>query len=66
MMDEEVKINEESLKEVENMIRNLINLIEVKKSEELEGATQKIEDATATELQEKLRAIASKLGLETL
>ena len=65
-MSEETNIDAEALKEVENMIRDLINLIEVKKSEEVEGATQKIEDATATELQEKLRAIAEKLGLATL
>ena len=65
-MAEEVCMHTEALKEVENMIRDLINLIEVKKGEELEGATQKVEDATATEIQEKLRAIAAKLGLETL
>ena len=65
-MVEDVCMHTEALKEIENMIRDLINLIEVKKTEEVEGATQKIEDRTATELQEKLRAIAEKLGLETL
>ncbi|MCK4590051.1 MAG: hypothetical protein KAT77_06405 [Nanoarchaeota archaeon] len=49
-------------KEVEDMIRDLINLINVKKEEEVEGATQKIEDATATELVEKLQAIAQAIG----
>ena len=66
MAEEEVCMHTEALKEVENMIRDLINLIEVKKGEEAEGATQKIEDDTANELQEKLRAIAEKLGLATL
>ena len=48
--------------EVENMIRDLINLINVKKEEEVEGATQKIEDETAAELVEKLQAIAQAIG----
>ena len=49
-------------KEVEDMIRDLINIINVRKEEEVQGATQKIEDATATELVEKLEAIAQAVG----
>jgi hypothetical protein len=66
MAEEETCMHTEALKEVGNMIRDLINFVEVKKSEELEGATQRIEDDTAKEIQDKLRAIAEKLGLETL
>lgn len=65
-MAEEAQMSEDALKEIENMIRDLINFVEVKKSEEVEGATQRIEDDTAKEIQDKLRAIAEKLGLETL
>lgn len=65
-MAEEARITEEALKEIENQIRDLINFIEVKKSEEVAGATQRIEDDTAEQLKEKLKAIAAKLGLETL
>ncbi|MBW2963440.1 hypothetical protein KY306_01540 [Candidatus Woesearchaeota archaeon] len=50
------------IKDVEDMIRDLINIINVRKEEEVEGATQKIEDATATELVEKLEAIAQAVG----
>lgn len=66
MAEDEVCMHTEALKEVENMIRDLINFVEVKKGEEVEGATQRIEDDTATQLQDKLRAIAEKLGLATL
>ena len=66
MAEDEVCMHTEALKEVENMIRDLINFVEVKKQEELEGATQRIEDDTATQLQDKLRAIAEKLGLSAL
>ena len=49
-------------KEVEDMIRDLINIVNVRKEEEVEGATQKIEDATAAELVEKLEAIAQAVS----
>ena len=49
-------------KGVEDMIRDLINIINVRKEEEVQGATQKIEDETAAELVEKLQAIAEAIG----
>ena len=49
-------------KEIENMIRDLINLVNVRKEEEVQGATQKIEDETAKELVEKLEAVAQAIG----
>lgn len=61
-----VEIDEAAIKQIENKIRDLINLIEVLKQEEEPGATQKIEDEAAEELKLKLREIASTLGLETL
>lgn len=49
-------------KEVEDMIRDLVNIINVRKEEEVEGATQKIEDDTAVELVKKLEKIAKAVG----
>jgi len=60
----EVCASEEDIAEVENKIRDLINLIKIRNNEELEvGEGKKIEDDTAEELVEKLREIAEKLGL---
>jgi len=50
-------------KEVEDKIRDLINLVQVKTLEELEiGEGKKIEEDTAKELQAKLREIAELVG----
>jgi len=57
-----VDVKDEEIKEVEGMIRDIINLVNVKKEEEIQGATQKIEDETAKMLDEKLSALAKKIG----
>jgi len=50
-------------KEVENKIRDLINLIQVKTLEELEtGEGKKIEEDTANELKASLRELAKMIG----
>ncbi len=54
-------VDEKTIREVENKIRDLINLIEIMNKEEVEG-TKKIEDSAAQELKEKLRETAEKLG----
>lgn len=46
----------------ENEIRDLINLINVYKKEEAEGATTKIEPKTARELVAKLEKLAKKIS----
>ena len=49
-------------KSAENAIRDLINLVEVRNLEEVEGATKKIENSAAKELKKKLRSLAKKVG----
>ena len=46
----------------ENMIRDMINIIHVRKGEEVEGVTTKIEPKTAKELVTKLKKLAEKVG----
>ena len=58
--------SEEDLKTIENDIRDLINWVEVWNEEEKEGGTKKIENEEAKKINEKLRAIATKLGIATL
>jgi len=59
----EVSIGTAEIEEIEDDIRELINLIKIKNEEETEmGEGKKIEDDTAEELTNKLRAIATKLG----
>jgi len=49
---------------VENELRYLMNFVKVKNTEELKpGEGKKIEDDTANELIEKIKAIALKLGI---
>lgn len=53
--------------EIENDIRDLINFIEVKTEEETKiGEGKKIEEDTAKELVQKLKLIATKIGVATL
>lgn len=54
--------SKEGIKQAENKIRDLINLISVMNQEEVEGGTKKIEDSAANELKEKLREIAEVVG----
>jgi len=61
-LDEKIKV----IREVEDDLRDLINWIEIKNKEEVEGGTKQIEDETAAELKEKIRKIAVKLGVGTL
>lgn len=50
--------------EIENDIRDLINFIEIKTEEELKiGEGKKIEEDTAKELIDKLKIIATKIGV---
>lgn len=48
------EVSEEKLKEVQDKIRDIINWVEVKNQEEIEGGTKKIEDEVVTKLKEKL------------
>jgi len=50
-----------NIKEAENKIRDLINLISVYNNEEEQDAGKKIEDNVANELKEKLHEIANML-----
>ena len=59
-----LEISKEILVEAENMIRDLINYVEVLNKEEVEGGVKKIEDDAAAELTEKLRQIAQKIAGE--
>ena len=53
--------------EIENDIRDLMNFIEVKTEEETKiGEGKKIEEDTAKELVQKLKMIATKIGVATL
>ena len=53
--------------EIENDIRDLVNFIEVKTEEETKiGEGKKIEEDTAKELVQKLKMIATKIGVATL
>ena len=53
--------------EIENDIRDLMNFIEVKTEEETKiGEGKKIEEDTAKELVQKLKLIATKIGVATL
>ncbi|MBD3249430.1 hypothetical protein GF336_05270 [Candidatus Woesearchaeota archaeon] len=60
------EVDDESLKEVENKLRDLMNWVKVFQEEEEEGATQKIEDETAKQLMDKIQEISKTLGLGTL
>ncbi|MCX8193976.1 MAG: hypothetical protein N3G19_01285 [Candidatus Pacearchaeota archaeon] len=52
------------IEEIENDIRDLINFIEIKTEEELKaGEGKKIEEDTAKELINKLKIIATKIGV---
>ncbi|MGB9708091.1 MAG: hypothetical protein ACPLXC_02055 [Candidatus Pacearchaeota archaeon] len=55
------------IEEIENDIRDLINFVEVKTEEETKiGEGKKIEEDTAQELIQKLKVIATKIGVATL
>lgn len=49
-------------KEVENKIRDLINLVQVYNTLEEEGEAKKIEDDAAEDLQKKLRELAQMVA----
>ncbi|MCL6500765.1 MAG: hypothetical protein K6T16_01880 [Candidatus Pacearchaeota archaeon] len=52
---------------IENDLRDLINFIKIKNTEELEvGEGKKIEDDTADELVVKIKKIATKIGVATM
>jgi len=50
-------------KNTEDMIRDLVNLINVYKEEEKEGVSTRIDQTTAEELVAKLKEIAEKVGV---
>jgi len=50
------------MKEVENKIRDLINLIQVYNTVEEEGEAKKIEDDAAADLKNKLQEIAKMVA----
>lgn len=52
---------------IENDLRDLINFIKIKNTEEIEvGEGKKIEDDTADELIEKIKKIAMKIGIASM
>ena len=59
-----MEIPDDKISEIENKIRDLINLVSVMNEEEAEGGTKKIEDESAAQLKEKLQEIANLLGKE--
>ena len=59
-----MEIPDEKITEIENKVRDLVNLVSVMNEEEIEGGVKKVEDAAATELKEKLQEIAKMLGKE--
>lgn len=61
-VDEHVKV----MAEVQDDLRDLINWIQVRNKEEIEGGTKEIEDDAAAELIARIRAIAMKLGVGAL
>ena len=63
---EELEASISTVESIENDLRDLMNWINVKNTEEVEGGTKNIEDETAKELTEKVKAIAQKLGLAAL
>ena len=56
------KSNKPSVKEAENMIRDIINWIEIWNLEEIQDGTKKIEDSVVEELKAKLEALAKKVS----
>lgn len=52
----------EATKSAEDLIRDIVNLINVMKEEEVEGVTTKILPAAAEELVGKLEELAKKVG----
>jgi|GEM_PF-6037607 len=57
------KQKRDTIQEIEDDIRDIINFVEIKRLEELEvGEGKKIEDDTATELIDKLKQLAAKIG----
>lgn len=48
------EVSEEKLKEVQDKIRDIVNWVEVKNKEEIEGGVKKIEDEVVEKLKEKL------------
>ncbi len=49
-------------KKAEDLIRDLVNLINVYKEEEKQDVTTRIDPATAAELVAKLKGLAKKIG----
>jgi len=55
------EVSEEKLKEVQDKIRDIVNWVEVKNQEEIEGGTKKIEDEVVTTLKEKLSELTQAI-----
>jgi hypothetical protein len=60
IMADKVCMHTKAMKDIENGIRDIINMVAVWKTEE------QIDSKAAKELEAKLRKIAEKLGVETL
>lgn len=54
--------NKMNVEEAENLIRDLVNTINVMKEEEVEGVTTKISPEAAEQLVGKLEELAKKIG----
>jgi len=55
------EVSEEKLKEVQDKIRDIVNWVEVKNQEEIEGGTKKIEDEVVATLKEKLSELTQAI-----
>ena len=57
-----VDVNTEDLSAIGDKIRDIINWVRVKQQEEVEGATQKVEDDAADELVKQLEVLVGLVG----
>ncbi len=59
------EVSEEKLKEVQDKIRDLVNWVEVKNQEEIEGGVKKIEDEVVEKLKAKLAELSQAVDALT-
>jgi len=57
-----VDVKTEDLSAIGDKIRDIINWVRVKQQEEVEGATQKVEDDAADELVKQLEVLVGLVG----
>ena len=60
--EKECCCSEEATKSAEDMVRDLVNMVNVMKEEEVEGVTTKVQPEAADELVGKLEELAKKVA----